>query len=414
MSPDEYCQHKATQSGFELYYSFLLSAPERRRAITALYAFCREVDDAVGRPSDPSAARATLCVVARRGRLLFAGNRSIRDARARPAIEPFGITKAQMSEIMDGMKGFESEPLLNFAGLQLYCHRVAGVGRALAAGIFGYRNRGRGSTPKSSDSRSSSPTSSATSARMRGKKPHLSALDELKEYGVTAADILNANHTESFVRLMRFQAERARRCYDEALEILPAEDRRAQRPGLMMAAIYRALLDEIAGDDTGSSAAHGAAEPTRSHNLICGDRGPVSARALLEDPVIVAGDFVEQRAIDRSHHQAGALRAAVFGREDLERLVVAAPGTLGLEAHQAHEALGVIRVQNIRRRHSVFLQLVEGQIDAVFPRILADVADDVGELERESELFGVLPRPRVAVAENAGRRAPTTPATRWQ
>jgi len=74
-------------------------------------------------------------------------------------------------------------------------------------------------------------------------------MDELKEYGVTAADILNANHTESFVRLMRFQAERARRCYDEALALLPPEDRHAQRPGLMMAAIYRALLDEIAGDD---------------------------------------------------------------------------------------------------------------------------------------------------------------------
>ena len=74
-------------------------------------------------------------------------------------------------------------------------------------------------------------------------------VDELREFGVTAADVLNARYTEAFVRLMRFQAERARRCYDEALALLPPEDRRAQRPGLVMAAIYRTLLDEIAEDD---------------------------------------------------------------------------------------------------------------------------------------------------------------------
>jgi phytoene synthase len=74
-------------------------------------------------------------------------------------------------------------------------------------------------------------------------------MDELKESGVTAADIIDASHTESFVRLMRFQAERARRCYDEAIALLPPEDRQAQRPGLVMAAIYRTLLDEIAADD---------------------------------------------------------------------------------------------------------------------------------------------------------------------
>src|SRR6266850_2251109 len=61
VTPDEYCQHKAAQSGSSFYYSFLFLPPERRRAITALYAFCREVDDAVDEPSDPSAARARPC-----------------------------------------------------------------------------------------------------------------------------------------------------------------------------------------------------------------------------------------------------------------------------------------------------------------------------------------------------------------
>jgi len=105
MSPDEYCQHKATQSGSSFYYSFLFLPPERRRAITALYAFCREVDDAVDEPSDPSAARATLAWWRGEVDLLFAGNPQHPVTLALdPAIEPFGITKAQMSEIMDGME----------------------------------------------------------------------------------------------------------------------------------------------------------------------------------------------------------------------------------------------------------------------------------------------------------------------
>jgi phytoene synthase len=251
MTPDEYCQHKAAQSGSSFYYSFLFLAPERRRAITALYAFCREVDDAVDEPSDPSAARATLAWWRGEVARLFAGNPQHPVTLALdPAIDPFGLTKAQLNEIMDGMEmDLKQSRYMNFSNLQLYCHRVAGVVGALAAGIFGYRNaKTREYAEKLGLAFQLTNIIRDVGEDARKNRIYL-PLDELKEYGVTAADILNANHTESFVRLMRFQAERARRCYDEALEILPAEDRRAQRPGLMMAAIYRALLDEIAGDD---------------------------------------------------------------------------------------------------------------------------------------------------------------------
>jgi 15-cis-phytoene synthase len=251
MTPDEYCQHKAAQSGSSFYYSFLFLPPERRRAITALYAFCREVDDAVDEPSDPSAARATLAWWRGEVARLFAGNPQHPVARAlAPAIQPFGITQAQLSEIMDGMEmDLNQNRYLNFAGLQLYCHRVAGVVGALAAGIFGYRNA-RTTEYAEKLGLAFQLTNIIRDVGEDARKNRIYLpLDELREYGVTAADILNANHTESFVRLMRFQAERAWRCYDEALGILPDEDRRSQRPGLMMAAIYRALLDEIAGDN---------------------------------------------------------------------------------------------------------------------------------------------------------------------
>jgi len=251
MTPEEYCREKAAHSGSSFYYSFLFLPPERRRAITALYAFCREVDDAVDEPSDASAARATLAWWRGEVEQLFAGNPQHPVTRAlAPMIEPFGITQARLSEIMDGMEmDLNQSRYLNFAGLQLYCHRVAGVVGALAAGIFGYRNaKTLEYAEKLGLAFQLTNIIRDVGEDARKNRIYL-PLDELKEYGVAATDILNASHTESFVRLMRFQAERARRCYDEALAFLPAEDRRAQRPGLMMAAIYRALLDEIAGDN---------------------------------------------------------------------------------------------------------------------------------------------------------------------
>ncbi|MGZ5817985.1 MAG: squalene/phytoene synthase family protein, partial [Burkholderiaceae bacterium] len=73
-------------------------------------------------------------------------------------------------------------------------------------------------------------------------------VNELQQFKVTAADLLNAKHSENFEKLMQFQIQRAQTVYDEAFALLPKEDRRAQRPGLIMAAIYHALLVEIEHD----------------------------------------------------------------------------------------------------------------------------------------------------------------------
>jgi phytoene synthase len=250
MTPDEYCQSKAAQSGSSFYYSFLFLSPERRRAITALYAFCREVDDAVDEPSEPSAAQAALAWWRGEVAQLFAGNPQHPVTRAlAPATEPFGITQARLNEIMDGMEmDLNQSRHLDFAGLQLYCHRVAGVVGALAAAIFGHRN------PKTLDyaERLGLAFQLTNIIRDVGEDARHNRIyipmDELKRFEVGPADILEGRHTENFTRLMRFQADRAMRCYDEALALLPREDRRAQRPGLVMAAIYRTLLNEIADD----------------------------------------------------------------------------------------------------------------------------------------------------------------------
>ncbi|HEY6720055.1 MAG TPA: presqualene diphosphate synthase HpnD [Burkholderiales bacterium] len=250
MTPDEYCQHKAARSGSSFYYSFLFLPPERRRAITALYAFCREVDDAVDEPSDPAAAGATLAWWRGEVAQLYAGNPQHPVTRAlASAIEPFGIAQARLNEIMDGMEmDLNQSRYLDFAGLQLYCHRVAGVVGTLAAGIFGYRNaKTLEYAEKLGLAFQLTNIIRDVGEDARKNRVYL-PMDELKRFEVGVADILNGRYTENFARLMCFQAERATRCYDEAFALLPAEDRRAQRPGLVMAAIYRTLLDEIARD----------------------------------------------------------------------------------------------------------------------------------------------------------------------
>ncbi len=250
MTPDEYCQQKAVQSGSSFYYSFLFLPQERRRAITALYAFCREVDDAVDEPADPAVAASKLAWWRAEVAQLYAGNPQHPVTRALvPTIEPFNITHERLSEIMDGMEmDLNQSRYLDYANLRLYCHRVAGVVGVLAAGIFGYRN------PQTLDYAAKLGLAFQLTNIIRDvgedarKNRIYIPMNELKQFNVTAADLLNARHTDGFSQLMAFQTERAKQCYADAMATLPTEDRRTQRPGLVMAAIYRTLLDEIATD----------------------------------------------------------------------------------------------------------------------------------------------------------------------
>ena len=250
MSPEEYCQQKAAESGSSFYYSFMFLPPERRRAITALYAFCREVDDAVDEPGDPQVARAKLEWWRHEVAQLYAGQAQHPVTRALvPAIGPFNIQQRQLGEIMDGMEmDLTQNRYPDFQSLRLYCHRVAGVVGLLAASIFGYRN------PKTLQYAENLGLAFQLTNIIRdvGEDARKDRIyipsDEMQRFGVSSADVLNARRTENFSRLIEFQVRRVESCYAEALAALPAEDRRAQRPGLVMAAIYRTVLAEIGRD----------------------------------------------------------------------------------------------------------------------------------------------------------------------
>jgi phytoene synthase len=250
MTPDEYCQQKAAASGSSFYYSFLFLPPERRRAITALYAFCREVDDVVDETSEVQLAAAKLAWWRAEIANLYAGKPQHPVTRALlPFIEQYSLSKQHLGEIIDGMEmDLTQTRYLDWPGLERYCYRVAGAVGLLAAGIFGYRNPGTLEYAKDLGIAFQLTNIIRDVGEDARKNRIYLPMDELKGFEVPAADILNAKETPAFRALMDFQETRARSYYDRAVAALPAEDRRAQRPGLIMAAIYQALLDEIERD----------------------------------------------------------------------------------------------------------------------------------------------------------------------
>jgi 15-cis-phytoene synthase len=248
LSPDEYCQQKAAGSGSSFYYSFLFLPPEKRRAITALYAFCREVDDIADEVTDRGVARSKLAWWRTELANLYAGHPAHPVTTAlQPFVDRYELSHDRLTAIIDGMEmDLDHHRYVDFDALRVYCYRVAGVVGLCAASIFGFRNR-----------------DTLIYAEHLGIAFQLTNIirdvgedarrgriylpqDELRAHQVSESDLLAGKETPAFQALMAFQHARAESFYEKALASLPAEDRKAQRTGLIMAAIYRTLMHEIA------------------------------------------------------------------------------------------------------------------------------------------------------------------------
>jgi 15-cis-phytoene synthase len=250
MTPDEYCQQKAAASGSSFYYSFLFLSRERRRAITALYAFCREVDDVVDETPDAQLAAAKLAWWRAEVANLDAGKAQHPVSLAlAPFVKKFGITAARLNEIIDGMEmDLTQTRYLDWRALEHYCYHVAGVVGLLAAEIFGYRDARTLDYAKDLGIAFQLTNIIRDVGEDARKNRIYLPMDDMKRFAVPAAEILQGRESPRFKALMAFQAERAQEHYKSAMQALPRKDRRAQRPGLIMAAIYRALLAEIESD----------------------------------------------------------------------------------------------------------------------------------------------------------------------
>lgn len=259
MNPQDYVQQKAAASGSSFYYAFLFLPPERRAAITAFYAFCREVDDVVDEVSDLGVAQSKLAWWRHQVTQAFASQADHPALQAlMPHARPFGIEARHLLAVIDGCQmDLDQNRYLDFANLQQYCHLVAGVVGEVAARIFGQTD------PRTTDyaHRLGLAFQLTNIVRDVGEDATRGRIylpvNDLQRFDVKAHELLKRGEapgmdTQDFQRrflaLMRFQCERALRSYDEALALLPEADRRTQKPGLMMASIYRTLLQEIAAD----------------------------------------------------------------------------------------------------------------------------------------------------------------------
>jgi len=250
MNPDEYCQQKAAASGSSFYYAFHFLPPPRRRAITALYAFCREVDDVVDEVHDEAVAQTKLAWWRQEIARTFDGSPQHPVAQALvPVVREFALPQEHFQTIIDGMAmDLGQTRYLDFAALELYCHRVAGVVGLLSAEIFGYTNPAtRGYARDLGVAFQLTNICRDVGEDARRGRIYLPQ-EDLARFGVAASSILRAEYSPAFQSLMKFEFDRATDWYAKAIARLPAEDRKAQRTGLVMAAIYRTLLHEIARD----------------------------------------------------------------------------------------------------------------------------------------------------------------------
>jgi len=250
MDPHAYCREKAVTSGSSFYYSFLFLPENRRRAITVLYAFCREVDDVVDECADPGVARMKLAWWRNEIAAAYHGTPQHPVACALAEVSrEFNLAEQHLHEIVSGMEmDLDIDRYPDFGALERYCYRVASVVGILSAEIFGYQDQ------RTLDYAADLGTAFQLTNIIRdvGEDARRGRiylpLDEMGRHGITVADIAAARESDAFRRLMGFQIDRALDYYRRAFDALPAVDRRAQRPGLVMAAIYRTLIDEIRAD----------------------------------------------------------------------------------------------------------------------------------------------------------------------
>ena len=251
MQPLDYCRQKAAESRSSFLAAFRFLPQRRQDAMTVLYAFCRELDDVVDDCTDMQVAQTTLnWWRADLAKVFDGGAPEHPVCRAlQGVVAEFALPHDELAEIIEGMQmDLTQARYANFAELQLYCHRVAGVVGRLITLILGF------SRPETLDYADKMGLALQLTNIIRdvGEDARNGRIylpmEDLQRFDVPAQTIMQAAPTPQFAELMAFQIARARAIYREALALLPAADKKAQKMGLILAAIYYALLNEIERD----------------------------------------------------------------------------------------------------------------------------------------------------------------------
>ena len=237
------------KSASNLALAFILLPRPKRDAMSALYAFCREVDDVADEDSVPAekrreqlaAWRGDLRRACENGSPQFPVNRELQ-----PVIRQFHLPFALFDELIKGCEmDLEIKRYENFDQLELYCHRVASVVGLLSIEIFGYKN------PACRDyavhlGKALQLTNILRDVRTdAGRGRIYLPLDELKKFGVSETEILNSKYSDNYQALAASIAGRAKNFYNLARQTLPAEDRGSMAAAELMGSVYWQLLKKL-------------------------------------------------------------------------------------------------------------------------------------------------------------------------
>ncbi len=248
------------KSASNLALAFVLLPKQKRDAMSALYAFCREVDDVADDESIP--------VEKRRAQLAdwrgdvqracenqapqFAVNREFQ-----PVIHAYALPFGLFDEFIKGCEmDLEIKRYETFEELELYCYRVASVIGLLSIEIFGYKN------PATRDyaiylGKALQLTNILRDVKNDAERGRIYLpLDELKKCGMGEGEILECQYTRNFQAVAGQVAGRARHFYSLARRTLPDEDRKLLAAAELMGAVYWQLLKKLEDEKFNVFGAH--------------------------------------------------------------------------------------------------------------------------------------------------------------
>lgn len=248
---DEYIQDKAAPPGSSLYYALRFLPADKRHALMVFTAFVREVRGILESVTDASVANAKLAWWRAEVQRAYDGQAQHPTLRAlAPHLQASAIDPRLLLAIVEGTRiDAEQSRFFDYAGLRHYAEHACGIPAEVAARLLGHTHD---DTLRAAHTLGLALTLTGV---IRDAGRHATQgrvylpVDELQRFGVKAQDVLQRRGSPEFQALMRFQAERALRTFDEAIALLPAADRRSQKPGLILIRIARTLLAEIARSD---------------------------------------------------------------------------------------------------------------------------------------------------------------------
>jgi phytoene synthase len=231
------------QSKSNLALAFISLGGERKRDITVFYAFCRVIDD-IADSAQFDAAQKKIRLAAWREMLRRAcADEPVLAREVRGLIDKYSLPIDILEEIIAGVEmDLSISRYATFEELRVYCYRVASAVGLVSIEIFGYRN----ARCKEYALELGLALQMTNIIRDVGKDLWSGRIylpqEDLARFGYSELELQDRQHNERFVRLMEFEAARAREFFSRAAEALPPEDRRAMVPAEIMSSIYRGLL----------------------------------------------------------------------------------------------------------------------------------------------------------------------------